>query len=137
MKKLIAVIMILAMLVPAAAPADTSFDDLTFDELSVLNQLVQLKMFEKGALTNGVSVPPGVYRIGEDIPEGYYRIVYEPPYETAFCSFFINEEGGGVYSTMLGFSGSNEIGKVFLQNNAIVTITDSDLLFYTYTGLFH
>jgi len=136
MKKLITIILILAMILPAAALADIpDISNLTVDELIELNHQIRMKFFSE-KLINGVRIPAGVYTVGVDIPEGIYRVVYNPPYETAFCSFSIREVDGGSYSTLLGFSSSNDIGKLYFANLATVTIENGEVYLYGYTGLF-
>ena len=137
MKKILSLILILALAVPALAMADLpDISGLSKAELLELNRQIQLKLFAENLL-EGVTVPSGVYTVGVDIPEGSYKIVYHMPFETAFCSFSLLEEKGGMYSTFLGFGGSTEIGKIYLQNNAIVTIDGGDLVFFPYAGLFN
>ena len=137
MKKLITIILILALLLPAAALADLpDISVLTMDELIELNRQIQLKLFSE-KLIDGITVPSGVYTVGVDIPEGTYKIVYHMPFDTAFCSFFLREAEGGVYATQLGFGSSTEIGKIYLKNNAYVSIDGGSVVFYPYVGLFN
>ena len=137
MKKLLTIILILAMILPAAAMADLpNISNLTDGELIDLISLIQLKLFSS-KMIDGVNVPAGVYTVDVDIPEGAYTIKYVPPFETAFCSFFLREEDGGSYSTLLGYGGSSEIGKIFLKKGATIWIDGGDLIFYAYSGLFN
>ena len=136
MKKLLAMIMILTVLLPAAVLADLpDISALTLEELIDLNYQIRLRFFSE-KLMNGIRIPAGVYTVGVDIPEGAYRVEYRPPYETAFCTFTLVEQNGAAYSTLLGFSSSNDIGKIYLQNLATVTISGGEVFFYDYSGLF-
>lgn len=120
--------------VSSSGPADIS--GLSSDELIELNHQIQMKLFSE-KLVDGITVPSGVYTVGADIPEGIYRVVYHMPYDTAFCSFYLQEAEGGTYSTLLGYGSSTEIGKIFLKNNAYVSIDGGDVVFFPYAGLFH
>lgn len=80
MKKLLAIVLIIAMLIPAAC-AEMGFSDLITLDLSnlTLEQLILLR--EKIELTmwgtddwQAVVVPQGVYQIGVDIPAGKWTI---------------------------------------------------------------
>lgn len=80
MKKLLAIVLIIAMLIPAAC-AEMDFSDLITLDLSnlTLEQLILLR--EKIELTmwgtddwQAVVVPQGVYQIGVDIPAGKWTI---------------------------------------------------------------
>lgn len=74
MKKLITIILILALILPAAALADLpDISGLSFDEL------VQLRDQINGAIWKSqewqeVTVPIGVWKIGEDIPAAKWTI---------------------------------------------------------------
>ena len=74
MKKLITVVLILALLIPAAALADLpDISGLSFDELA---QLIRTAKWALWACPEWkeVEVPAGVYKIGEDIPAGRWSI---------------------------------------------------------------
>ena len=74
MKKLIAMILILAMLLPAAALADLpDISGLSFDELIELKQKIDLALWDSEEWQE-VKVPIGVWKIGEDIPAGHWTI---------------------------------------------------------------
>lgn len=137
MKKLITIILILALILPAAAGASDP-NEMSFDELKELNKTVQLLLFEKGALTDGVLVPPGIYMVGEDIPAGTYRIEFRPKFDMDYCIFMaVNEETISSFMTPLGQSDPPEIGKLELTTGTRIELTNGGVYFYTYTGLFH
>jgi hypothetical protein len=74
MKKLITIILILAMLLPAAALADLpDISGLTFDELIQLREQVNAAIVASPEFKQ-VEVPPGFWKIGVDIPAGYWTI---------------------------------------------------------------
>lgn len=73
MKKLLTIILILALLLPAAALADLpDISGLTKEELLQLDWQIQEQLFEY-QLDDGVLVPAGVYVVGADIPAGEYK----------------------------------------------------------------
>ena len=74
MKKLLAIILILAVLLPAAALADLpDISGLTLDELIQLRDMVNKAIFASEGYKQ-VEVPPGFWKIGADIPAGYWTI---------------------------------------------------------------
>ena len=138
MKKLITIILILALFLPASAWAERSFDEMSYEELHSLNADIQLKLFEKGSLVDGVKVPSGIYTVGKDIPSGTYRIEYRQVGEFDYVSFMaLNEKEWLGFTTILGFSGTSEVGKLELPDETEITVSGGDVYFYTYTGLFH
>lgn len=73
MKKLLTIILILALAVPAAAFADLpDISNLSKDELLQLDRIIQNILFEQ-TLPDGVLMPAGNYIVGADIPAGDYR----------------------------------------------------------------
>ena len=74
MKKLIATILILALLLPAAALSDDiDLYSMTYDELVALHNRLNIIMWASENWQE-VAVPPGVWKIGEDIPAGHWSI---------------------------------------------------------------
>lgn len=111
-------------------------DDIRYIEDA--NEAVQRLLFEHYATADGVKVPAGEYTVGVDIPVGAYRVEFHGTYEADFASFLaINDSTNFGYTTILGFTGASEIGKIDLTDGTVVTISSGDVYFYTYTGLFH
>lgn len=136
MRKLITLLLIAAMLLPAAAMADLpDISGLTPDELIELNHQIQNRLFSE-QLVNGVKVPPGTYIIGEDIPAGTYRVEI-----TGGTGFYdLNQEAGG-HLIMTGLTGKSydvtEIGKMILEDGNELKLYNSTFVLYPYTGLFN
>ena len=147
MKKLITAILILAMLLPTAAGATTDRVHSTtqmitlmdLDELYEVNQTVQWLLFNRYSQADGVRVPVGVYRVGEDIPAGSYRLEFpDAEDESMIANIFIRDQEGNtklIYNIGKYFK-VTEIGKVELKEGMTFE-TDIVTLFYAYTGLFH
>ena len=73
MKRLITVILVLALVVPAAAAADLpDISNLSKEELIQLDGIIQNMLFEQ-SLPDGVLLPAGNYVVGIDLPAGDYR----------------------------------------------------------------
>lgn len=74
MKKLITIILIMTLAVPALAMADLpDISWLTYDELIQLKDKINLAMWNSQEWQE-VTVPPGLWKIGEDIPEGRWNL---------------------------------------------------------------
>ena len=74
MKKLLTVILILAMILPAAALADLpDISGLSYDELVQLKDQINFAMWNSQEWQE-VTVPAGTWKIGEDIPVGHWSI---------------------------------------------------------------
>lgn len=137
MKKLITIILILAMLLPAAALADLpDLSAMNGDELSELNKLLQIELFKRESAVNGVHVPAGIYTIGTDIPAGTYTIVFDTSDEWATCYFYLySNDNIPIFEMGMGFSSTNKIGKLELEDGNRIEL-NNELVFYTYTGIF-
>lgn len=78
MKRLIAIIMIIALAVPALAVADLpDISKLTYDELVQLKDNINLAMWNSQEWQE-VTVPVGVWVVGEDIPIAHWSISLSP-----------------------------------------------------------
>ena len=137
MKKLITIILILAML-PVIALADLpDISGLSTDELIELSHQLQLRLFSD-QLVNGVKVPPGSYVIGEDIPAGTYRVDFPVVSDLLMGLFMAYTEDYSDYVTYyIGENNTTAIGKVELKEGMTLEISDTTAIFYAYTGLFN
>lgn len=141
MKKLITLLLILAMILPASSVAELrrvemnipDISGLSFEELKELDRQIHMQMFGE-RLVSGVPVPVGKYVIGEDIPAGTYRI--ETTAENGFIAL-TSPEGkakgsyliGSVYDVMV-------IGKIVLEEGYTIEIDYGNITIYAYSGLF-
>ena len=135
MKKLITIVLILALAVPALALADLpDISGLSYNELIELRTKIQTQLFSS-QLISGVTVPPGEYIVGEDIPEGSYRVgiinmgldsMIE--IDTAEKEIITSYAIGEVY-------GAYEVGKMTVENGMIIKVDFAPVVFYAYSGL--
>lgn len=72
MKKLI-LALILALALPVCALADVDLSSMTFDELVALSDQINLAIWNSQEWQE-VTVPQGLWKVGEDIPEGHWTI---------------------------------------------------------------
>ena len=74
MRKLITLLLIAALLLPALALADLpDISGLSYDELVQLKEQINLAMWNSQEWQE-VTVPVGIYVVGKDIPAGYWHI---------------------------------------------------------------
>lgn len=112
MKKLITIIMILAMLLPAAGLADLpDISGLSFDELVQLREQLNLAIWNS-AEWQEVRVPAGVYEIGVDIPEGYWTLTPNAGDSVWFVYFDQLDE------TKTTFSSDCDLWETYMVNSA-------------------
>jgi hypothetical protein len=89
MKKLITLILILALFLPAAALADVDLTGMTYEELVKLKDQINLAIWNSQEWQE-VTVPPGVYEIGVDIPAGHWSV---RPFEGCGPAYVIYASG--------------------------------------------
>jgi hypothetical protein len=139
MRKLITIIMILALLMPAAALADIDLSGMTREELIELDHRIQLQLFSE-QLVNGVTINPGKYIVGEDLPAGTYRAeVIIPETSVAFglaCVYNPDDLWTETSGSMIG-KGYENIGKLIMEDDQIFVVDLYSIIIYPYTGLFH
>lgn len=140
MKKLIAIIMVLVLIVPAAALADLpDVSNLSKEELIQLDKIIQNMLFEQ-TLPDGVLVPAGEYVVGVDIPAGEYRAdvvsdvggfvsVYptKSDYEKNYASDIFKIYLGDMYGTL--------VFRLTLEEGNLLKIQYNSLKLYPYAGL--
>lgn len=144
MKRLLAILLAIMILVPATASASNSnrlkwnkrFITLEEEELMDANYALQQVIFKKFADVDGVTVPSGTYIIGEDIPEGTYRIEFENIPDT-IVGFICASDSEDDVSFFINESASTSIGKIELKEGMTLIVSNVTAVFYTYTGLFH
>lgn len=94
MKKLIAVLLVLASLLSASFAAEQyDLSGMTYDELVAMKDQINLAMWNSKEWQE-VVVPVGTWKIGEDIPAGYWTIsAHEECYITVTYSDVMQDNG--------------------------------------------
>ena len=139
MKKLITVILILALIIPAAALADLpDISGLSNEELIELNHRIQLMLFTE-KMVEGVEVPAGEYIVGEDMPAGVYRMEVVFPNAGGHMTVYDTDKSRTtIDQSYLGeFWGVLEIGKIKLEEGNVLRINGNSLRIFAYAGLFN
>ena len=136
MKKLITVILILALAAPVLCLAEIpDISDLSNEELTELNHRIQELMFSR-QLVDGITVNPGTYVVGVDIPAGIYRIEI-----TGIGGFYDLYESEGGRKLEAGLTGRTydvyNIGKMTLADGNVLVFRNSTFIFFPYTGVFY
>ena len=73
MKKLLALLLALALLIPAACAEGIDLSALSFDQLVELRQQISKELTTRPEWKE-VTVPVGVWKVGEDIPAGKWTV---------------------------------------------------------------
>lgn len=109
---------------------------LNYDQLIRLNEEVQKRLFEM-SIIDGIVIPQGIYTIGSDIPSGSYRVTFDNKTGFDVCGVGVfTISGEEVFVTVLGYGGSDLIGKLVVPEEGYIRILYGDVTFYKYTGLF-
>ena len=136
MKKIVAMFLIVVLALPALALADLpDISKLTEQELIDLSKEIGTKLFGD-KLAEGITVPPGDYIIGDDIPSGSYKIVI-----TGGMGFFVVYTEKGGRTKISGVTGEAynviDIGKLTLEDGNVLHLVNSTFVFYPYVNLFN
>lgn len=73
MKKLLVLVLVAAILLPAVALADVDLSSLSFKELAELRDRCQIEMMKRDEWQE-VTVPAGVWEVGKQIPAGTWLV---------------------------------------------------------------
>ena len=150
MKKLLTIILILALAVPAAAFADLpDISNLSYDDLVKLKDSINLAMWNSQEWQE-VTVPIGVWVVGEDIPIAHWSISIDPNSSRKWVSVtycdLLNEAGTDagnqfyckIYSYQTIGSADNEnypqTIDLDLKPNTYIIIEKGSVVFTPYSG---
>lgn len=127
MKRLITIILILALAVPAAALADLpDISSLSYDELIQLKDQLNLAIWNSQEWQE-VEVPAGTYQIGVDIPVGHWTLRVAAKHDSFNVFYFdvLDEFGKSVgYGSKLL---SNQISTADFSPFGDIPITEIDI----------
>ena len=146
MKKILALVVLLAILVTTAASADSldvehvDLTSLSFDELTVLQIRIGDEMVKRPEWFP-TEIPAGIWVVGEDLPAGKYSI--ELPDDVTVAQFRVwgakigdySANGGLVYSIWLKES-NKYIGKVILEDGYVLELENKLMIGKPFTILF-
>ena len=144
MKKFVGLILAL-ILICSFAVAEVDLTGMTFDELIELRQKVDAAIFASDGWQE-VSVPAGIYKIGEDIPAGKW-VVTPAKGSTAFIDLgkSIDDNGmeiaDGFYNETItsesdSYAAYNNVREVTLdlQDGTYIEIDNSNVIFTPFKG---
>lgn len=140
MKRIVLFLLSILLVFGSYAYAEPDYNSMTYDELLRINKLVQAALFQKGLMADGVTVYPGVYKVGEEIPAGVYRAECKGAYSSALLNIYPDENNQSILSgksyVMAELYGSSVVGKLVLEEGNIVDLTNGNIILTAYTGLF-
>lgn len=148
MKKILIALLLLSLLLPAALAEDIDLSGLTYDQLVALKDRINKAMWECDEWQE-VTVPAGVWKIGEDIPAGHWTMKVAPGsrWVSVHVGDTLNDTGKGIafladryWGESVKPEGSDlstieltELDFEFLDGDYLV-IEEGDLVFTPYTG---
>lgn len=92
--------------------------------------LDEISPFASESTQKEVTVPPGTYAVGSDIPAGSYTVV-----GTGIVTILTVKNSSGVYGAMHSVSSSSQIGKLVIEDGQTIDIVGESLIFKPYQGL--
>lgn len=117
------------------------FSSLSLEELLQINQLLQSAIFEKALQYEGITLYPGIYEVGKDIPPGDYRVEYaEKDYSVLFYVYPDMEKAQKKSLIresyiMAPASNSEIIGKISLVEGNVIVFSGSCVILSKYKGI--
>ena len=112
MKRIVAIVMVVMIVIANVAMAEIDLSGMTYDELVALKDQINKAMWECEEWQE-VTVPQGVWEIGVDIPEGHWTIL---PEKGSFASLII---------------GNFRKGATVDGSKSYVTVASEDWEYYT------
>lgn len=127
MKKLAIVLLSVCMAISCAYSESIDLSGLSFDELVALKERINLAIWECDEWQE-VTVPEGIYVVGEDIPEGTWTI------KAATDHFTVVKFGDKLEPNGIDIAYSNKYGSGEAYSEKSRITRDSDPLEFTFTA---
>lgn len=133
MKKLFCFVAVFLLSLSFVAVAETSVNlqTMTLDELLLLHDAIHKELANRNFESKDVTVPPGRYTVGVDIPAGVYTVTLAG----RMMSMFTTYTPSGSYDLVYTLSPEANIGKLELQDGQTVEISVEAVVFSAYEGL--
>ena len=134
MKKLITLILALALILAPAAMAEIDLSGMSFDELVALQKQVIAAIMQTDEWQE-VEVPAGTYIVGDDIPAGRWTIK-APDYDDGYTAVTAASDGNRTYLSEFLMIGDNEQVNWTLEDGMTLSIEFGPAIFTPYTAAF-
>ena len=140
MKRFLAIMVLVLMVVSSAAAEDIDLSGLSFDQLIQLQSRITMEIMQRDEWQE-VTVPAGVYVIGKDIPAGSWSVEMACK---GSCEVLLypnkeeseNEFGFSLFDVVLSeYIEKTTVGKLDLKNGNILVLS-GDTIFRPFTGMF-
>ena len=138
MKKLTALVLSLILLT-SVSMAEVDLSSYSYDQLLDLNRQVQFEIMSRPEWKE-VTVPAGIYVIGQDIPEGAYTLTLaaEDVYGTVFLwgheKDDYDTDGGCLFGEMIGGSQGSSVGRLYMKKGNVLELSCA-MIVSPYKGL--
>lgn len=133
MKRIISILLVLVLLIPCIAFADIDLSGMSYDELVALKDQINLAIWNSKEWQE-VTVPQGVWKVGEDIPAGTWTVKCADSgrnnYMMRKCDFSwgecLSDSGKSI-----GWGGRYDMVNIYNPNHP--DYTEGELTEYTFT----
>lgn len=131
MKKIVAFVLALLLLIPSAF-AEVDLSSYSYEQLLELYRSVQQEIISRPEWKE-VTVPKGVYVIGEDIPAGSYTIKSTDP--GGYINIFLwgaeqkdYDTAGGLLVNEALYKSSQVLGRINLKNGNVLELSGTVIM---------
>lgn len=127
------VLIALTLFCPIFAFAEGQVDikGMSTEELVSLRNAINVELTSRDFQEKEVTVPPGQYTIGEDIPAGIYTISKTGTMPSMIVTYTVK----GDIDLSYNVSPSSSVGKITLEEGQTIEITLDSVVFAPYKGL--
>lgn len=132
MKRIIVLVFVLLTFIPVAtAESNIDIQNLSTEELVNLRNVINSELSARNFANKEVTVPPGRYSIGVDIPAGVYTINHSGMVMAVVSTYTEN----GNYDLLYTVTQSSPIGKLELKDGQVIEIGTESVVFKPYEGI--
>ena len=137
MKKLFALVIALALAIPATAE-DLDIKQYSYEQLALLDRVIQMEMIRRPEWKR-VEIPVGVWIVGEDIPAGAYAIRSTPEGISGVTLWRVAKDqydnNGLILNETVIYDETNLIGKVYFEDGNVFVVEGSPVYLCPPAGL--
>lgn len=116
----------------------SDYQAMTDAQLAEMNLAIQNELFARHIANDGVTVPPGQYVVGVDLPAGRYRFVSPEQSEFVSIEVYRVDEDAVVIASYYSIGSLRDAAEavVTLYDGDSLIVDDSNVIIKPYTGLF-
>ena len=136
MKKALSLFLAFMFIITSAVAETIDVSTFSDEELTALTQQLQAELFKRHSAGTGVSVPPGRYTAGADLPAGRYQVIVNEDVMAEIVEVYTDSSDKYGKSYWLGSLYGGTTANITLEDGNILEIKSHTVIIRLFTSLF-